>query len=423
MRLKDILSKKTASLGAGALLTLAGFGCAPGTDIPDEIDINVNASGGIDVNVNTDWNDEEGEGSGADASAGGIRCEGGVCGGITFRQLDWIGDDGVMRVRDSQVGEVAFDFGANAEQLLDANGGGYVNVTVGGPQGAEWVVQNLYVSYPTIEYMEGSSPSVQFLLPEDGDVVELDYAVTLTAEPSPAADAPLAHAFVESTGFHAGGFNGGGSGLAILDTIGPWVRPWPVPIPVRIARTSEGGDDLPAVDEDVNGCAPASAARSIKYMLGDAADDVQDIYDDLYDDMSTDGTGTSDADMLDGKRAYTQRNDLGIQSDLLYGMRHIQRIMDLINAGHDVEILITWTNARGQSVGGHAAMITNIVQMSDGTYQITYVDDPSQGDGEAENEEHVIIVQPDGSFPGGQVDGFLAEQLLNADAELRPAEG
>ena len=51
MRLKDILSKKTASLGAGALLTLAGFGCAPGTDIPDEIDINVNASGGIDVAV------------------------------------------------------------------------------------------------------------------------------------------------------------------------------------------------------------------------------------------------------------------------------------------------------------------------------------------------------------------------------------
>jgi hypothetical protein len=56
-------------------------------------------------------------------------------------------------------------------------------------------------------------------------------------------------------------------------------------------------------------------------------------------------------------------------------------------------------------------MVTSITDNGDGTYTITYVDDPNQGDGQAENEEHTITVNADGSFPGGQVDGFLTETL------------
>jgi len=180
-------------------------------------------------------------------------------------------------------------------------------------------------------------------------------------------------------------------------------------LPVAWAWTWQGADEIPAVDEDDNGCAPASAARSVAYLgaaHGFATGDVQDIYDDLYDNMDTDATGTSDDDMLSGKDKYAGDSGLPIESELVYGMEHLDDVMDAINDGADVEILISW-----DPNGGHAAMITSITKFADGSYEITYVDDPTQGDDEAENEEHTIHVKPDGSFQGGRVDGFMIERV------------
>ena len=64
------------------------------------------------------------------------------------------------------------------------------------------------------------------------------------------------------------------------------------------------------------------------------------------------------------------------------------------------------------SPGGHTAMVTRIVKLDDGSYEITYIDDPQQGDGEAENVETTIVVGPDGAFLGGQVDTLLLEQVV-----------
>jgi hypothetical protein len=55
-------------------------------------------------------------------------------------------------------------------------------------------------------------------------------------------------------------------------------------------------------------------------------------------------------------------------------------------------------------------MVKSIVRRDDGSYEITHVDDPTQGDDVTENEERVIVIDSNGDFPDGHVDGFLVEQ-------------
>lgn len=321
--------------------------------------------------------------------------------------------------------------------------------------------------------------------------------------------------------------------------IGPWRHPPPVPLLpiVRISGVQVPVADIPEVNEDPNGCAPASVARSLGYM-GDLFEldfgDPQDAYDLLYFFMDTDpDTGTSDANMIDGKAAYTELGDLPIDTRWSEWAAGMGGVMDLLDAGGDVEVLITWDEPdeedweewldellrddekRGGVVGkaaevdptveetldailaaqeaaeaavraavgdilghpraprpsvvrrsleryrggdppadpeaadllraldealgdkksaeeeeqqllddlfdllygedgppGHAAMVTRVIALADGTFLLTYVDDPDQHDGEAENKEHTVLVQPDGTFPGGRIDKFLLEQIV-----------
>jgi hypothetical protein len=335
---------------------------------------------------------------------------------VEFRQLNWLNDDGSMQIFASAVGEAEFAFNAGDpqdQQFLQDLGGGYINVVLSANGGApDWVVQNLYVAYPDEAYLEGSTPSVQFRLPiADGEVVEfVDYDLVVTPEPllDPMFDLD-SFSTVQLKDYLAGGRNGAGSGSAETPLlIGPWIGGFIDDLPVDWAWISVPTSDIAEIDEDNMGCAPGSCARSIKY-LSDTndfdTDDAQDIYDDLYDDMETDAGGTSDPDMLNGKKKYTSREGLPICTKLVYNFgEQIQDIIEKLRDGADVEILISWSGG-----GGHAAMITSIVKHADGSYTITYVDDPDQGDGTAENEEHTIKVDANGNFQGGVVDGFLVE--------------
>ena len=94
--------------------------------------------------------------------------------------------------------------------------------------------------------------------------------------------------------------------------------------------------------------------------------------------------------------------------------------IDILNGGGDVEILINWTGG-----GGHVGMISSIVENEDGTYTITYIDDPEQEDGVAENEEVVIVVDANGdilSGGDGSIDGLLIE-TLHSDPPPPPPGG
>ena len=82
----------------------------------------------------------------------------------------------------------------------------------------------------------------------------------------------------------------------------------------------------------------------------------------------------------------------------------MKEVQDALDAGCDVEILIGWSGG-----GGHATMVTGVTVHADGSATITYVDDPNQGDGVAENQEHTISTDASGNFGNGTVDGFMIE--------------
>ena len=340
-----------------------------------------------------------------------------------FRQLDWeFGGDAM--IQDSRVGEVAFHFDLTTpedELLLD---GAYVNVVFEAFDGQpHWVVRNLFLAYPDPEFMINSSPSVQFPLPvQQGFPLEQANAGVLIT-PEPMLDFPLVPVqpvFVDSVIHRSGGFNGGGSeGYQLPFLIQDWgINFDALAFPVDFAWTHTPADSLPKVNEERNGCAPGSAARSIEYLgdlFGFPTDGAQQIYDDLKDSMGTTvgegSTGTTVGNFLTGKQAYTQGEGMPIDTVQKFGLADICEVMELINQGADVEIMISWGNGKG-----HAAMITSIIKWSDGSYTITYVDDPTQGDGVAENEEHTIHVNPNGTIQGGgSIIGFQIETVRTAD--------
>lgn len=327
---------------------------------------------------------------------------------VEFSQLNWRGEGDRPGIPQSRVGTARFSFGPEAAALVTGDGA-FVNVVTAVPGGTRsWAVRNLFVRYPSPGHMAGSHPGVQFSLttPNGLRVSSLSYSLTLTSTPltTPPAGTMTAAA-VALQDYHTGGFNGGGSGLTLRPlTIGPWIGPAILPGGPTVT-TNVPSDGIPAVDEDTNGCAPGSVARSIAYMTGD--ENVQDIYEDLYEDMETTEDGTEVDNMVSGKAAYAEANGLDITTNLNEdGLGSIKEAMDTLANGGDVEIIIYWEGG-----GGHAAMVTSITDNGDGTYTITYVDDPNQGDGQAENEEHTITVNADGSFDGGTVGGFLTETL------------
>ncbi|MHC5115194.1 MAG: hypothetical protein ACYTGP_12290 [Planctomycetota bacterium] len=345
------------------------------------------------------------------APARGVDCQ--------ISQLDWLNSDDSVLFPFSRVCEIQFFFDPADPQdqiLFDL---GFVNVVLNDKY---WAVQNLPLQYLSPEHMAQSQPTVQIGLEQENGIPinELFVSVQITPKPLkfppfvPSQPKPVFH-----YGYHAGGFNGGGSSSTdYMFFIGPWIGPF-IPLPTDIAHT-DTSHPIRAVNEEKMGCAPASAARSINYMgdvAGFATAAVQTIYDDLKDDMDTSvgasGTGTSVADFLSGKCEYVDENNLPIDTVQTSGMADICSAADAINDGGDVEIMVAWDGG-----GGHAAMVKSIIKWPDGSATVTYVDDPTQGDGVAENKEHTIHINPDGTFDGGTLIGFQVETIDDCPADL-----
>jgi hypothetical protein len=329
---------------------------------------------------------------------------------IQFTQLNWVADDHTVRVPYSRVGVATLSFdSATASQL--ASQGEFFNLSAVVNGTVRWSVRNLYLHYRDANRALRSHPGVQFAISSTAGtpVSSIQYSYSLapsavTKIAPPASMAPVLH-----SNYHVGGLRGGGSGQASTpDTIGDWLGPAGPVTEVHSGETWVGTDDLPAVSEDDEGCAPGSVARSIRYMAdnwGVKGPTAQQIYGDLYDDMGTGPNGTDDDDIVDGKAAYVNATGLPIDTgSYFWGNVDLDDLADNLDAGGDVEILIAWNPS-----GGHAAMVTSIVRLSDGTYEITYIDDGTQGDGVPTNAEHTIYVDANGNFAGGSVIGFISE--------------
>ncbi|HEX2212718.1 MAG TPA: hypothetical protein VHH12_04525 [Mycobacterium sp.] len=345
---------------------------------------------------------------------------------VSFQQLNWRGPEKTIRFPNSRVGmaELSFDSAA-ADVLIDR--GSFVNlvIQVPGRKGTEWAVQNLYLRYKNERFLLNSSPSVQFALPTANGIRVRRVNYLLTVTPQPLAAQPTGsfrRALVQIRNYRVGGFMGGGSDKSDFPLR---VRPWTGLKPTkngdfnvaigREATTNFAADELPEINEDPNGCAPAGVARSLAYMLEDAGVDIgmdaQEIYEGLHEDMgTTEEEGTADAaTMANGKQQFVNDNNLDVDTTLAgNGIGSIGDAMDTLEEGGDVEIII-------QQPGiGHVGMIVSIVDLGNGTYQITYVDDPDQEDGAAENEDNVIVVDSNGTIISGgvgSIQGFLMENL------------
>jgi hypothetical protein len=357
---------------------------------------------------------------------------------VRFSQLNYLSDSpGGPPTNYSSVGEADFSFDSTATELLS---GVYLNVyTSTDGVNYQWEVQDLYLQVASSDELLTEAPGVHFDLGvADGTPLSsISFQVSLTSAPVggsppppppppppphqgtalsapvtaagtataklPLAGQPVYNANVTTQDYHVGGFNGGGSGAR--PAVGAWggggalaARP--------VAWAGAAYNQIPAINEDLMGCAPGGIARSIRYMLNlrrRGGPNAQTIYQGLYNAMGTGANGTTGANMVNGKANWAAANGLNINT----GFVNVGQAMNILAGGGDVEINIAWNG------GGHVAMIVQIVAYSNGTYQITYVDDPNQGNGAAENGLHTILVAANGQILGTNawVAGLLGETM------------
>ena len=197
---------------------------------------------------------------------------------------------------------------------------------------------------------------------------------------------------------------------------------------IAIAESS-----VPAIDEQYEGCAPGSAARSIHYLkqkfpnLASAlgTETPQQTYEKLRDAMMTQvgkgAAGTQVSKFKTGKDAYNN----GLPGKPIMTMQiggapadFATAMMALANM-KDVEAMIYWgTDAAGKSQGGHAAFISEIIKIKDAAtgaitgYQINIIDDRPQGDGTANNTKTTLKFDAAGTLQGyGTGAGMIGFQI------------
>lgn len=379
---------------------------------------------------------------------------------VRFEQLNFLPDSsGGSPIESSSVGQADLAFDSTATQLLGPSGGAYLNLYTSVNGGAyQLEVQDLFVEFDSSAQMLAMVPSVQFDLgvPDGTPIGSVTFQASLTSaplggsvtqpppppgppsptvpSPSPglAAAAPPAAGLSGSTGiggvgsvnttiavplagqpvyttnvtplnYVVGGFNGGGSGAR------PQVGAWGGNGGLNARPVAWGGaayNLISPINEDLMGCAPAGVARSIAYMTalkGRQGPAAQTIYQGLYGAMGTGANGTTGQNMVNGKANYAANNGLNINT----GFVNANQAMNILANGGDVEINIGWQG------GGHVAMIVQIVLYANGIYQITYVDDGTQGDNQANNTVHTILVNGNGQILGTNawVSGLLGETM------------
>jgi len=263
--------------------------------------------------------------------------------------------------------------------------------------------------------------------PDDvpGDYVEPEPAPVYPAPPLPSE--PVYVVPVQHVGYAFGGYGGGGllvpgrpprpQPFRPVVRPRPPVPPPPPPPPGRPRPLGGVLGQVPVVNESPMSCAPSAVARSIAYMLnlrGRPAN-AQAIMGALYQLMGTSPvTGTSMQGILQGKAAFSGANGLGINTAW---PANAGQAATTLNNGGDVELNILWPNTGACPGGGHVAMVTSITLLPNGNFQVTYVDDVNQHDGIGANNNHTLIVRPNGAIvsgfpcPGGVIAGLIAENM------------
>ena len=378
---------------------------------------------------------------------------------LSFEQIDWGDGLGGYNAQNSDWGRanLLFEPWDNIDLPPDGSGGfyGFVNIVtlvpaVGTPN---WAVQNVPFTFASAADLADRLPDgLTFDLGVDTGsfVPELGYALSIDAAPVPLipsysefyAFAFDPSVFVLDAVEVFGGLDDslsnpaftGGSEQAAPPEAQNMVGAGVGQLIGAAARIVGKETDVPAIDEDVNGCAPASAARSLHYMkqfhptLSDALGSLtpQETYDELLWMMDTQtgerARGTRYADFESGKDPFdeimlgggvVQTHQTGNSSSDFDDAKNA-----IANLG-DVEVMIYYgKNGAGQSLGGHAAFVSQITKITDAAgnvtgYKVDIIDDRPQGDGIASNKKTTLIVTAAGDLQGygtgATIKGFQIE--------------
>lgn len=360
---------------------------------------------------------------------------------VTFDQVDWSAEGGGYTAQNSEWGQANIHFSAGDAALfapLDGGFVGFVNIVTRLPASAaadNWAVQNLPVYFNSAAELDGRLPeSVWFdlgIARGTEDVRRLDYSASLTSFVLPTQPVGPMFRFdaVGDRSVLLGGVSDPDAYASASASTGQAAPP--------AARNFEGlkaGEKVGTVgsilvdekkiafvQEDLNGCAPASKARSLKYLAERGsitlADSAGTIYGDLKTDMKTEvGAGKKGTtinpsdDFKKGADAYAQRKKIDVKTKRL---RDVEEVKKLMKAGADVELAVFWGKRKvidpttgkevEESLGGHAAFVSQIIDIIDKDgkavgYTVRIIDDDQTNNGDTANQTHTLKFDQNGQL-------------------------
>lgn len=355
---------------------------------------------------------------------------------IRLHQYDWPLSDGTL-VKHSRAGGFELLFDDGDQQLLSAQGGGFVNISLldNYTGEAHWLVRNLYLSFSSLEQMYEMPVVVPFGM---GDQNGLPWGTSILATavlPSPAARMPIDYIQVVDAVSGKYPFMIGGWIQSDGDSAAPEAAdPNQVALDNQCGLQGPGGDPtivsighilpvpggVPAPSAGGMDCGPASVAGSIAYMgavHGRAVGPVQDIFDGLKDCMNTDANGTTTGNLLAGKNEYTCEHELPICSEILEGHDWVVVVAEVLRMGGDVEVMYKRGDCSQPGTSNHIAMIRGISQFSDGTILVETMEPVTNADGTTSWVDIPIffdgagglVADPVGGAAKGCLWGYFAE--------------
>ena len=370
---------------------------------------------------------------------------------VSFDQIDWGDGSAGFIDQNSQWGQANIGFSSADVGLLtpDGSGGyfGWVNVvtSVSGGSNNNWAVENMPVTFNSLGDLDSHlSLAVNFDLGQtDGtDISSLNYSLTISGTPlASQPGGPLTSAAVASDtvveGTEANSSSEGGLGFlrAAQDFIGVVVNVV-TNISLSSGQISGGQTNIARINEDDNGCAPAAAARSIKYLGSmypslNITQTAQQVYGALVTSMNTsigtNGNGTLPANFVAGKNQYFTTNNLAIGPTAV--TNSFGAAMLALRNTNDVEMGLFWgytDAARTNSLGGHCTFVAGVTEIrltnSVIGYIVTCIDDPIQGDNIASNTAYNLVFDASGNLlnqgVGAQLNSLRIETVVPEPSTL-----
>ena len=373
---------------------------------------------------------------------------------FTINQIDWRSDTGGYLVQNSEWGTVNIQFlpGDESEFVFTPAGFiGYVQVVTSLAAGApyNWAVENMLMLFPSASDFDGRLPdsfSFNLGVPRGHDVtLDHEFRVAVLITPHPLTSMPYVPLYLESyivPVIHEDWLWGNGlAGEVVPSTAENFVAfadDTNVKTEAKIQKIKES--DIEAIDEEINGCGPGGAARSLRYLAQQNLIKLNQTGPQVYNTLKTKaymntglgagGKGTTNDNFQKGKDAYSKALNLKVMTDTTATAGVLQTdIMDPMNKGADVEIVIKrGKNDKGEDQLGHIAFVSEIILTRDKktddvtSFKVKYIDDPRQGNGKAENEGHwlefdvtydnqhreTIVLK--GWGPGATLDQFFLEK-------------